>query len=153
MRLPKPVLIAGSLAVLALGGVAAAVAAPQVASKTAGARAETILPGQWEYSYRVGPIPAGSESRCLKQADVEQFAKGICTRKYTCDYETRTVSDGKVALKGTWTDKKGRVAPVTAKGSYTTESFTIAVNGKTVNGLPMAATLNARRVAATCPAS
>ena len=147
MRLLAPALIAGTLAV----GVVAAFAAPRIAD--AAAARTTILPGQWEYSYRVGPIPAGSEDRCLKQADVEQFAKGICTRKYTCDYETRVVQDGKVALKGTWTDKKGRVAPVNAKGSYTPESFTIAVNGKTVNGLPMAATLNAKRVAATCPAS
>jgi hypothetical protein len=68
--------------------------------QAAAAKAATILPGQWEYSYRIGPIPAGSESRCLKQADVEQFSKGICTRKYTCDYDTRVVQDGKVALKG-----------------------------------------------------
>ena len=144
MRLLAPALIAGTLIL----GAATAVSTSQAAGK-----AETILPGQWEYSYRIGPIPAGKEDRCLKQADVEQFAKGICTRRYTCDYQTRVVQDGKVALKGTWTDKKGRVAPVNAKGSYTTDSFPIAVNGATVNGLPMAATLDAKRISATCPAS
>lgn len=112
----------------------------------------TILPGHWEYSYKVGPIPAGDETRCLKQSDVEQFAKGICTRKYTCDYETRVVKDGKIALKGTWTDKKGRVAPVTAKGGYTAESFRLDVKLKTVNGIPLAGVMDARRVGATCPA-
>jgi hypothetical protein len=91
--------------------------------------------------------------RCLTQEDVDNFNRGICLKRYTCDYETSVVRDGQVALKGTWTDKKGRVAPVNAKGSYTTDSFTIAVNGATVNGLPMAATLNAKRISATCPAT
>jgi len=148
MRLLAPAMIAGSLAALALGGVAAAVAGPL--GVPAGAKAETILPGQWEYSYRIGPIPAGTESRCLKQADVEQFAKGICTRRYTCDYATRKVADGKVALKGTWTDKKGRVAPVTANGDYTPESFRLNVKMKTINGLPLAGVMDAKRVSAAC---
>jgi len=141
MRLLAPALIAGTLIL----GAATAVTASYAASKP-----ETILPGQWDYSYRIGPIPAGSESRCLKQADVEQFAKGICTRRYTCDYDTRVVKDGKVALKGTWTDKKGRVAPVTANGTYTTEAFRLNVHMKTINGLPLAGVLNATRTSATC---
>ena len=152
MRLLAPFVTISGLAVMALslGGVAA-LAAPQLASHAAAKT--TILTGQWEYNTRFGPIPIGSDQHCLKPADVENFNRGICLKRYTCAYETRVVQDGRIELKGTWTDKKGRVAPVTAKGSYTPESFTIAVNGKTVNGLPMAATLNARRVAATCPAS
>jgi hypothetical protein len=146
MRLLAPALIAGTLIL----GAVAAVAAPRIAD-AAGART-TILPGQWEYSYRIGPIPAGSEDRCLKQADVEQFAKGICTRKYTCDYDTRVVQDGKVALKGTWTDKKGRVAPVDAKGTYTPESFRLNVHMKTINGLALAGVMEAKRLSAECKA-
>jgi hypothetical protein len=146
MRLLAPAMIAGTLIL----GAVAAVAGPRIAD-AAGTRA-TILPGQWEYSYRVGPIPAGGEDRCLKQADVEQFSKGICTRKYTCDYETRVVQDGKVALKGTWTDKKGRVAPVTANGTYTPESFRLNVHMKTINGIPLAGVMDARRVSAECKA-
>ena len=141
MRLLAPALIAGTLI---LGGAAA------VTASHAAGKAETILPGQWEYSYRIGPIPAGKEDRCLKQADVDQFAKGICTRRYTCDYETRVVQDGKVALKGTWTDKKGRVAPVTASGTYAPETFRLNVHMKTINGLPLAGVMNAKRVSATC---
>ena len=141
MRLLAPALIAGTLIL----GAATAVTASQAATK-----AETILPGQWEYSYRIGPIPAGKEDRCLKQADVEQFAKGICTRRYTCDYQTRVVQDGKVSLKGTWTDKKGRVAPVTAGGTYTPESFRLNVHMKTINGLPLAGVMDAKRISATC---
>ena len=110
----------------------------------------TILPGQWVYDYKIGPIPAGSDERCLKPADVEIFAKGICLKRYTCDYDTRVVADGRIALKGRWIDKKGRVAPVTAKGSYTPEAFRLNVNGRTVNGLPMIASMDARRISATC---
>jgi len=119
----------------------------------AGKAATTILTGQWEYSSRFGPIPLGSDLHCLTEKDVENFNRGICLKRYTCDYQTSEVRDGKIALKGTWTDKKGRVAPITANGSYTPESFTIAANGKTVDGIPMAVTLNAKRVSATCPAS
>ncbi|HWU13706.1 MAG TPA: DUF3617 family protein [Caulobacter sp.] len=149
MRLLAPAMITATLIL----GAVAAVAAPRIAAQATGAGAhETILPGQWEYSYRIGPIPAGGEDRCLKQADVEQFAKGICTRKYTCDYETRVVRDGKVALKGRWTDKKGRVAPVTANGTYTPESFRLNVHMKTINGIPLAGVMDAKRVSAECKA-
>lgn len=153
MRLLAPfVKISGLAASLAVGGLAlgavAALAAPQLAS-SAGAKT-TILTGQWEYNTRFGPIPVGSDQHCLKQADVDNFNRGICLKRYTCDYDTRVVQDGKIELEGTWTDKKGRVAPVTAKGSYTPESFRLNVNGKTVNGIPMMATLSAKRLSATC---
>ena len=151
MRLLAPV---AASVVTACGLLAASAAVALAGPQEADAKAvTTILTGQWEYSTRVGPIPIDSDLHCLTQKDVENFNRGLCLKRYTCDYDTSVVQGGKIALKGTWTDKKGRVAPVNAKGSYTPESFTIAVNGKTVNGLPMAATLNAKRVAATCPAS
>lgn len=137
--------LAASLAALAVGFAATAPA-------KAAAPKSTILPGHWEYSYRIGIIPAGSEDKCIKPADAAQFSKGICTRRYKCDYTTNQVDDGKIALKGTWTDKKGRVAPVSAKGSYTPESFKLDVKMKTINGLPIAGEMKARRLAATCPA-
>ena len=137
---------------IAIALTAAGLATTAGMSLAAPSTPNTILPGHWEYSYKVGPIPAGDESRCLKQADVEQFAKGICTRKYTCDYTTRVVKDGKIELKGAWTDKKGRVAPVTAKGGYTAESFQLDVKMKTINGIPLAGVMDAKRVGPTCPA-
>ncbi|MBC7670751.1 MAG: hypothetical protein H7236_20325 [Gemmatimonadaceae bacterium] len=151
MRLLAPFVKISGLAVaaLTLGGVVA-LAAPQNASH-AGAKT-TILTGQWEYNTRIGPIPVGSDQHCLKPSDVENFNRGICLKRYTCNYDTRVVQDGRIELKGAWTDKKGRVAPVTAKGSYTPESFRLNVNGKTVNGIPMIATLNAKRLSATCTA-
>lgn len=154
MRLFAPVAAPALASVVTACGLLAASAAVALAGpQEADAKAvTTILTGQWEYNTHLGPIPIDSDLHCLTQKDVENFNRGICLKRYTCDYDTRVVQDGKIALKGTWTDKKGRVAPVTAKGSYTPESFRIAVNGKTVNGLPMAATLNAKRVSATCPA-
>ncbi len=148
MRLFARVLTAAALAAagLAVAGAASSIAA----ARAQAAQAETILTGQWEYNSRIGPIPIGSDQHCLKPADVDNFNRGICLKRYTCDYDTSVVQDGKIALKGTWTDKKGRVAPVTAKGSYTPESFRLNVNGKTVNGIPMAATLEARRISAVC---
>jgi hypothetical protein len=139
MRLLVPALIAAGAALTALPGLAQP-------GKTA-----TILPGHWEYSYKVLGIPAGTESKCLKPKDIAQFANGICTKRYTCVYETKVVEDGKIALKGVWTDKKGRDAPVNAKGTYTPESFDLDVKLKTVNGLPLAGTMNAKRLGEDCP--
>ncbi len=120
------------------------------ASAHAGTKA-TILPGHWEYDYKVGIIPVSSESKCLKPADVEQFSRGICTKKYRCDYTTNVVSNGKIQLQGTWTDKKDRVSPVTAEGVYTPESFQMNIHIKTISGMPLAGTMTAKRVSADCP--
>jgi hypothetical protein len=149
MRLLVPVVapIVTACSLLA-AGTALAMALPQDADPKA---PTTILTGQWDYNTRLGPIPVDSDRRCLTQKDVENFNRGICLKRYSCAYETRVIRDGKILLKGVWTDKKGRTAPVTAKGHYTPESFRLDVSGKTVNGLPMAATLNARRISATCP--
>jgi hypothetical protein len=111
----------------------------------------TILPGQWEYDYKIGLIPVSSETKCLKPADAEQFSRGICTRRYRCEYTTNVVRDGKIQLKGTWTDKKDRVSPVTAEGAYTPESFKMNIHIKTISGMPLAGSLNARRLSAECP--
>jgi hypothetical protein len=109
---------------------------------------ETILTGQWTYSTRMGPIPLGSDSHCLTQKDVDNFNRGICMKHYTCDYETAIVSNGQVNLKGTWTDKKGNVSAVTARGQYTPESFSIDVHGQMLS-----ATMSAHRTSATCAAN
>lgn len=143
--------LAASVLVLALGG--AALAQPVVRAAAAKASApskSTILPGQWDYSYRVAGILVSSESKCLKPADVEQFSRGICTRRYRCDYTTNVVRDGKIQLKGTWTDKKDRVSPVSADGTYTPEGFKMDIHLKTISGMSLAGAMNAKRVAAEC---
>lgn len=148
--------LAASALALAVGVATAGLSLAQplvaAASRVANPPAKTtILPGHWEYDYKIGPIPAGNETRCLKPADVEQFSRGICTRKYRCDYTTNVVQNGKIRLKGSWTDKKDRVAPVTAEGSYTPERFKLNIQLKTVNGLPLAGTMTAKRLSADCP--
>jgi len=149
--------LAASALALAVGVASAGISLAQplvsAASRVAAPAAAktTILPGHWSYDYRIGPIPAGSETRCLKPADVEQFSRGICTRKYRCDYTTNVVQNGKIRLKGSWIDKKDRVAPVTAEGSYTPESFKLNIHMKTINGLPLAGAMTAKRLSAECP--
>ena len=143
--------LAASVLALFVGG--AALAQPVVRAAAAKAPAPgkaTILPGQWEYDYKVGVIPVSSERKCLKPADAEQFSRGICTKRYRCDYTTNVVKDGKIQLKGTWTDKKDRVSPVSAEGSYTPESFKMDIHLKTISGMNLAGSMNARRVAAEC---
>lgn len=142
--------LAASVLALVVGG--AAIAQPVVRAAANTPARSTILPGHWEYGYRVAGIPVSSESKCLKPADVEQFSKGICTRKYRCDYTTNVVRDGKIQLKGTWTDKKDRVSPVSANGTYTPESFQMDIHLKTISGMNLAGSMNAKRVSAECPA-
>jgi hypothetical protein len=134
--------LAAALPVLAFG--AAAVAQPSPA---------TILTGNWEYSYRLaGFLPAGKENKCLGPAEVRRFAEGICTNRYRCEYDVKHVADGKVDLKGVWIDKKGRTAPVTAKGGYRPDAFNLDIRIRTTGGIPLSGTMNARRISATCPA-
>lgn len=139
--------LAGGLALAGFGLAQPVVRAPVQAST----KAATILPGHWEYGYRLAGIPVSNETKCLKPADTEQFSRGICTRRYRCDYTTNVVQNGKIKLKGTWTDKKDRVSPVSAEGSYTPESFKMDINIKTISGMPLAGSLNAKRLSAECP--
>lgn len=143
MRSP---LIAASALALSVGAAVAGFGLAQAATKA------TILPGYWEYDYKIGVIPVSNETKCLKPADAEQFSRGICTKRYRCDYTTNVVKDGKIALKGTWTDKKERVSPVTANGTYSPEAFKMDIHIKTINGMPLAGSLAAKRLSAECPA-
>ncbi|USQ96618.1 DUF3617 domain-containing protein [Caulobacter sp. RL271] len=142
--------LAASVLALAIGGVALAQPLVRAAATQATAKS-TILPGQWEYDYKIGVIPVSNETKCLKPADAEQFSRGICTKRYRCDYTTNVVRDGKIQLKGTWTDKKDRVSPVTADGVYSPEAFKMNIHIKTINGMPLAGSLTAKRLSAECP--
>ncbi|UAL10023.1 DUF3617 domain-containing protein [Caulobacter segnis] len=142
-----PFLILGAITI---GGVALAQPVVRAAAAHAPAKA-TILPGQWEYDYKIGVIPVSNETKCLKPADAEQFSRGICTKRYRCDYTTNVVRDGKIQLKGTWTDKKDRVSPVTADGTYSPEAFKMNIHIKTISGMPLAGSLTAKRLSAECP--
>ena len=137
----------------ALGAaILGAPAVPALAQTQAQAADQGLTPGLWEYTYKWGFIPLHSEKKCLKAAEIDQFTDGLCTRHYRCDYPTKQIADGKIVLKGTWTDKKkNRVAPVSATGSYTPDTIKLNVRLRTVDGLPLSATATGKRVAATCP--
>ena len=141
--------LAATVLALTIGGAGAGLALAQTTAR-APVKA-TILPGQWEYDYKIGMIPVSNETKCLKPADAEQFSRGICTKRYRCDYTTNVVRDGKIQLKGTWTDKKERVSPVTAEGTYGPEAFKMDIHIKTISGMPLAGSLTAKRLAAECP--
>ena len=55
-------------------------------------------------------------------------------------------------MAGACVDKKGRRAPIRARGTYTPESFRLNINLTTTNGIPLAGVMSAQRVSATCPA-
>ncbi|MDB5438158.1 MAG: hypothetical protein JWM33_585 [Caulobacteraceae bacterium] len=111
----------------------------------------TVKTGLWEYSYKLFGLPAGKEKRCLKPADIDKFFAGPCNHNYTCTYPTRVVGGGKAQFEGTWTDKRSRAAQVKASGTYTDVSFDLSVSGKTIQGIPLLASTNAKWLGADCP--
>jgi opacity protein-like surface antigen len=137
----KRLLVAGALAVLANTAAASAAETP-------------ILPGLWKYSAKVlfGIAEVEGGRRCLKAEEVEQFMAFPGNRHYKCEYTTKSVQDGKVSMAGACVDKKGRRAPIRARGTYTPESFRLNINLTTTNGIPLAGVMSAQRISATCPA-
>jgi hypothetical protein len=141
IALMKPILPA--LLAAALAGSAAAAEPP-------------IRPGCWESTNQVvSPIHQTSTTRKLiSAADVDHFLTGPINHHYTCVYPTRRVAEGRLVMKGTCTDNKGRQLGVDTTGRYTPDSFhvdaTIAMN---FLGLPVQghATTDARRIGDACP--
>ena len=137
----KRLLAASALAVLANTAAASAAEAP-------------ILPGLWKYSAKVlfGLAEVEGGRRCLQAEEVERFMAFPGNKHYKCTYSTKTVANGRVDMQGVCTDKKGRRAPIRARGTYTPENFRLNINLKTTNGIPLSGVMSAQRVSATCPA-
>ena len=137
----KRLLVAGALAVLANTAAASAAETP-------------ILPGLWKYSAKVlfGIAEVEGGRRCLKAEEVEQFIAFPGNRHYKCEYSTKSVQNGRVTMQGVCVDKKGRKAPIRARGTYTPENFRLNINLTTTNGIPLSGVMSAQRVSATCPA-
>ena len=116
--------------------------------------ATPILPGYWGWSDKVllGLYPVDDGRRCLKADEVEKFIAFPGNRHYKCEYTTKTVANGRVDMQGACVDKKGRKAPIRARGAYTPENFRLNINLKTTNGIPLSGVMTAQRVSATCPA-
>ena len=133
----------------------AAAALAVLANTAAASAAETpILPGLWKYSAKVlfGLAEVEGGRRCLKAEEVERFMAFPGNKHYKCEYSTKTVADGRVAMQGVCVDKKGRRAPIRARGTYTPENFRLNINLTTTNGIPLSGVMSAQRVSASCPA-
>ena len=137
----KRLILAGAAALLANTAAASPAATP-------------ILPGFWKYSAKVlfGIAEVEGGRRCLQAEEVERFMAFPGNKHYKCEYTTKTVANGRVAMQGVCVDKKGRRAPIRARGAYTPESFRLNINLTTTNGIPLAGVMTAQRVSPTCPA-
>lgn len=138
---------------LALAVAAAATGAALLAIPASAQNAEKVRPGYWEYAYRIAGIKVSTEHKCVKPSEIDKvFFAGPCNRHHKCVYPVREIGDGKARYEGTWTDKRGRVATIKASGTYTDTNFKLKASGRTTTGIPMAVTMDAKWVGATCPA-
>ena len=139
----KRLLAAGALALLANAAAASYAAAPT-----------PILPGYWKWSARtfLGLAKVDGGRRCLQADEISDFLAFPGNRHYRCEYPVKTIGDGRLAMEGACVDKKGRRAPIRATGTYTPENFKLNIRLTTTNGIPLAGTMTAQRVAAACPA-
>lgn len=132
-------------------------AACALAAATAATGAEPpIQPGCWESTNQVvSPLHSTSTSRrYISAADVDRFLTGPINHHYTCVYPEHRVADGRLVMKGTCTDNKGRKVQVDSHGTYTPTSFRVeATIATTLLGIPMSghATTEARRLGDSCP--
>jgi len=139
----------------ALTFAALALAAPMLAGPAVSTPKGTpsgVLPGYWEYTAKVAIFPVDTEHRCLKADEIEQFLFHPCTKKYRCTYPVKQVGAGKVKLDGTWVDRKSRTAKVKADGTYTPTTVKMKANVRTIHGLGVSGSINAKRISGTCPA-
>jgi hypothetical protein len=134
------------LAILPLALAANAAAASPAATP--------ILPGYWSWSAKAlfGLYPAGDGRRCLKAEEISEFLAFPGNKHYKCTYPTKEIAGGKLTMQGACVDKKGRRAPIRARGTYNADSFRLNINLTTTNGLPVTGVMSAKRIAAECPA-
>jgi len=111
-----------------------------------------ILPGYWKYSVKaLSLVTLDSGRKCLKEEEIADFLAFPGNKHYRCTYPTKSIGGGRLTMEGACVDKKGRRAPIRASGSYTPENFRLNIRMTTTNGVPMAGTMTAQRVAAACP--
>ena len=139
----KRLLAVGALALFANAAAASYAAAPT-----------PILPGYWKWSAKVllGLAKVDGGRRCLKAEEISEFLAFPGNKHYRCEYPVKTIANGKLSMEGACVDKKGRRAPIKATGTYAPENFKLNIRLTTTNGIPLAGTMTAERIAAACPA-
>ncbi|MDQ8030000.1 MAG: DUF3617 family protein [Brevundimonas sp.] len=141
---------------------AAAVAVPAVAGalllaapatpRAAQTGPATVLPGYWEYTTSAVGV-RDTEQKCVRPSEINRFFGGLSTRRWSCTYPVRQVGNGNARFEGTCTDRKNRRVNVRLNGTYTQESFSFRGGAQLARGTPyLPASINARRISATCPA-
>jgi len=144
-RLPR--LLAAAAA--ATGG-ALLLAAPTVSAPVQ--EAPQPQPGYWEYSTRVLGV-GETETKCVRQSEINRFFGGLSTRRWSCTYPVREVGEGNARFEGVCRDRRGRTVQVRLRGPYEAESFRFTGGAQLARGTPfIPASITARRVSADCPA-
>jgi hypothetical protein len=118
---------------------------------------DTIQPGYWEVTSKVDAVirKTSQERRCITPDRAAKFGMGPANKNFTCTYPTRVYENGRIVLKGTCIDKKGKQAQVAATGSYSAAAFQMVADvDLTVAGAPVHAkfSTDARRLGDACPA-
>lgn len=125
---------------------------------SAPARAQdTIQPGYWEVTNKVEAMisKTSQERRCITPAQAARFDQGPANKRYACTYPTRVFENGRIVLKGTCVDKKGKPAQIAVTGSYSPSTFRMVADvNATLAGAPVNAKFytDARRLGDACPA-
>lgn len=118
---------------------------------------DTIQPGYWEVTSKVEAVirKTSQERRCISPAQAAKFDQGPANKRFTCTYPTRVFENGRIVLKGTCIDKKGKPAQIAIRGSYSPSTFQMVADvDLTVAGAPVNAkfSTDARRLGDACPA-
>ncbi|MCZ8194773.1 MAG: DUF3617 domain-containing protein [Brevundimonas sp.] len=145
-RLPRQL----AMAAAATGG------ALMLAAPSASAPAEEApqpQPGYWEYSTRVLGI-GETETKCVRQSEIDRFFGGLSTRRWSCTYPVREVGGGNARFEGICRDRRDRTVQVRLRGPYEAESFRFTGGAQLARGTPfIPASITARRLSAECPAN
>lgn len=140
---------------LLAGSAAAAGAALMLAAPSASAPAQEApqpQPGYWEYSTRVLGV-GETETKCVRQSEINRFFGGLSTRRWSCTYPVRQVGSGNARFEGVCRDRRGRTVNVRLHGPYAAESFRFNGGAQLARGTPfIPASITARRISAECPA-
>lgn len=141
---------------MGVGLILGLLAAGSVSAGDATLAAATPMPGYWETNNTATFLFSShsTERKCLTATDVAKFMNGPSNRHYTCEYPSRAVGGGRIRLAGTCATKKGQIAYVTAKGTYSATTFKLEATLKTkIGGIPLSgsAITDAHRLGDDCP--
>ena len=150
-----------SLSSLRRPALLALAALPLLAVAPAGAQDSPILPGYWESTeaYSVLFSGGGHDRKCLTKPLIERFISAPSLKRYDCTYASRSLQDGRAQFSGgACYSHKGRkvLSGVALRGTFAPESFHLDARFSLMVsagvGLPGAASIDAHRISAECPA-